>query len=74
MPRAWAGWRRLITFPQVQTHADIEPETCKRLGINDVLLRLSVGIEDTDDLIADLAQAFEEINHRISCMSKIDER
>jgi len=54
------GVESLITFPQVQTHADIEPETLERLGINHLLLRLSVGIEDKDDLIADLAQAFEE--------------
>ena len=53
------GVESLITFPQVQTHADIEPETLNRLGINNLLLRLSVGIEDKDDLIADLAQAFE---------------
>jgi len=52
------GVESLITFPRVQTHADIEPETLKRLGINNLLLRLSVGIEDKDDLIADLAQAF----------------
>jgi len=54
------GVESLITFPQVQTHADIEPETLERLGINNLLLRLSVGIEDKDDLVADLAQAFEE--------------
>ncbi|GLI38730.1 PLP-dependent aspartate aminotransferase family protein [Geobacter hydrogenophilus] len=53
------GVETLITFPQVQTHADIPPELRRRLGINDVLLRLSVGIEDVDDLINDLAQAFE---------------
>lgn len=53
------GVETLITFPQVQTHADIPVELRRRLGINDVLLRLSVGIEDADDLIDDLAQAFE---------------
>ena len=53
------GVETLITFPEAQTHADIKPEIRKRLGINNVLLRLSVGIEDADDLIADLAQAFE---------------
>ncbi|HEX9022226.1 MAG TPA: PLP-dependent transferase, partial [Geobacteraceae bacterium] len=53
------GVESLITFPQVQTHADIRPEERARLGINDRLLRLSVGIEDADDLIADLEQAFE---------------
>jgi len=53
------GVETLITFPEVQTHADILPEIRARLGINNVLLRLSVGIEDAGDLIADLAQAFE---------------
>lgn len=54
------GVETLITFPEVQTHADIEPEIRARLGINNVLLRLSVGIEDADDLIGDLTQAFSE--------------
>ncbi|HEY6838809.1 MAG TPA: PLP-dependent aspartate aminotransferase family protein [Geobacteraceae bacterium] len=54
------GVETLITFPEVQTHADIEPEIRRRLGINNVLLRLSVGIEDAADLIADLDQAFNE--------------
>jgi len=53
------GVETLITFPEVQTHADILPEIRARLGINNVLLRLSVGIEDADDLIADLDQAFK---------------
>ncbi len=52
------GVETLITFPEVQTHADIEVEKRRRLGINNLLLRLSVGIEDVDDLIADLDQAF----------------
>ena len=52
------GVETLMTFPAVQTHADIEPEKRAALGINDRLLRLSVGIEDADDLIADLEQAF----------------
>jgi len=54
------GVETLITFPELQTHADIQPEIRARLGINKRLLRLSVGIEDADDLIADLAQAFQE--------------
>lgn len=53
------GVESLITFPEVQTHADIPPELRARLGINNVLLRLSVGIENVDDLINDLAQALE---------------
>jgi cystathionine beta-lyase/cystathionine gamma-synthase len=52
------GVETLITFPEGQTHADILPEIRQRLGINNVLLRLSVGIEDVQDLIDDLAQAF----------------
>ncbi|MRR59092.1 MAG: PLP-dependent transferase [Deltaproteobacteria bacterium] len=53
------GVETLITFPEVQTHADILPEIRARLGINNLLLRLSVGIEDGDDLIEDLALAFQ---------------
>ncbi len=48
------GVESLITYPAVQTHADIDPATRERLGINASLLRLSVGIEDPDDLIHDL--------------------
>ena len=51
------GVETLITFPAVQTHADIPAADRERLGISDCLLRLSVGIEDADDLIADLGQA-----------------
>lgn len=53
------GVETLMTFPEVQTHADIPAELRARLGINNVLLRLSVGIEDADDLIKDLRQALE---------------
>ncbi|HEY4743495.1 MAG TPA: PLP-dependent aspartate aminotransferase family protein [Desulfuromonadaceae bacterium] len=53
------GVETLMTFPEVQTHADIPPELRARLGINNRLLRLSVGIEDGDDLIEDLRQALE---------------
>lgn len=53
------GVESLITFPEVQTHADIPPKLRARLGINNVLLRLSVGIEACDDLIEDLRQALE---------------
>jgi len=53
------GVESLITFPEVQTHADIPPEVRARLGINNRLLRLSVGIEECSDLIEDLRQAVE---------------
>ena len=53
------GIESLITFPSVQTHADVEPEIREKLGINDRLLRLSVGVEAIDDLIEDLSQAMK---------------
>ena len=48
------GVESLITYPAVQTHADIDEATRQRLGINDRLLRLSIGIEDVRDLTRDL--------------------
>jgi len=48
------GVESLITYPYLQTHADIEEATRQRLGINDRLLRLSVGIEAIEDLQGDL--------------------
>jgi cystathionine gamma-synthase len=52
------GVESLITYPIVQTHAAIPKEILDRLGVNDRLLRLSVGIESSVDLIEDLKQAF----------------
>ena len=51
------GVESLITYPALQTHADIPAEIRARIGITDDLLRLSVGIEHVDDLRADLEQA-----------------
>jgi len=51
----------LITHPVTMTHADVEPAERKRVGITDGLVRLSVGLEDVDDLIADLRQALDKI-------------
>jgi len=53
------GVETLITYPLTQTHADIPPEKREQNGINARLLRLSAGIEDVDDIIADLKQALE---------------
>ena len=44
------------------THASVEPEVRRQAGIQDGLLRLSVGIEEADDLIADLAQALDAVS------------
>lgn len=54
------GVESLITYPMLQTHADIPKEEREAKGINERLLRLSVGLECADDLICDLKQAFEE--------------
>ena len=47
----------MITYPTTQTHADIPAEVRHSYGLTDDLLRLSIGIEDADDLIEDLKQA-----------------
>lgn len=52
------GVESLIEHPAIMTHASVPAEQRKALGIDDSLIRLSVGIEDCDDLIADLKQAF----------------
>lgn len=54
------GVESLITYPMLQTHADIPEEERELKGINKTLLRLSVGIEYIDDLLYDLEQAFTE--------------
>ena len=51
------GAETLITFPRTQTHADVAPEELAEKGIDGTMLRLSVGLESADDVIADLAQA-----------------
>lgn len=53
------GVESLMTYPAVQTHADIPQEIRDQIGVDDRLLRFSVGIEHVDDLIADLEQAIE---------------
>lgn len=53
------GVESLMTYPSVQTHADIPEEMRRRVGVDERLLRYSVGIEHVDDLIADLAQALD---------------
>jgi cystathionine gamma-lyase len=51
------GVESLIEHPAIMTHASIPPETRQQIGIADGLVRLSVGLEDVQDLIADLDQA-----------------
>jgi cystathionine gamma-synthase len=54
------GVESLIAHPASMTHAGMTPEAQQVAGITDQLLRLSVGIEHIDDLLADLAQAFRQ--------------
>ncbi len=56
------GVESLANLPAMMTHASIPEEKRAVLGITDDLVRLSVGIEDAEDLIADLEQAFNSIN------------
>jgi len=53
------GVETLVTYPLTQTHADVPLEKREQNGINARLLRLSAGIEDVSDIIADLKQALE---------------
>lgn len=53
------GVETLISHPETMTHASVPIETRKRLGITPGLVRISVGIEDIEDLIADLENAFD---------------
>ncbi|MFI3069515.1 cystathionine gamma-synthase [Streptococcus suis] len=53
------GVESLITYPATQTHADIPAEIRHSYGLTDDLLRLSIGIEDAEDLIVDLKTALE---------------
>ncbi|MEG0861510.1 MAG: cystathionine gamma-synthase [Pseudomonas sp.] len=55
------GVESLIEHPAIMTHASIPAETRAQLGIGDALVRLSVGVEDVEDLRADLAQALARI-------------
>lgn len=59
------GAESLLTYPTVQTHADIPEEIRRKVGVDDRLLRFSVGIEHVDDLIADLSEAFEAARQEI---------
>lgn len=54
------GVETLITYPTTQTHADVPQEVRKKNGITEATLRLSVGIEDVDDLLEELENVFRE--------------
>ena len=53
------GTESLVTYPLVQTHSDVPQQLKDKLGIDGTLLRISVGLENSDDLIRDITQALE---------------
>ncbi len=55
------GVETLISHPATMTHASVPPEDRQRIGITDGLVRISVGIEDVEDVIADLDQALAKV-------------
>lgn len=55
------GVESLIEHPAIMTHASVPPENRKALGIHDTMVRLSVGVEDLNDLLRDLAHALDQV-------------
>jgi cystathionine gamma-lyase len=55
------GVESLIEHPAIMTHGSIPPEQRRALGIDDTLVRLSVGVEDLEDLKTDLAEALDQV-------------
>jgi cystathionine beta-lyase/cystathionine gamma-synthase len=53
--------RSLITHPSTTTHSNISLEDQKKIGINETMCRLSVGLESVDDLINDLKNGLDKI-------------
>ena len=56
------GVETLISHPATMTHASVPEDERNRIGITDGLVRISVGIEDVEDIIADLDQALGAIH------------
>ncbi|MFI5153301.1 MAG: trans-sulfuration enzyme family protein [Chitinophagales bacterium] len=58
------GIKSLVSHPAAMTHKSIPTEKRRQAGVSDSLIRLSVGLEDPEDLIEDLAHAFAAINRK----------
>src|SRR5260370_4196544 len=58
------GVESLVSIPVLTSHAMIEPAQREKMGVTEQMIRLSVGIENVDDLIADLEQALEALAAR----------
>ena len=59
------GVETLITYPTTQTHADVPKEIRERNGITESTLRLSVGIEDVQDLLDEFEKVFAETEEEL---------
>ena len=55
------GVETLISHPATMTHGSVPAERRQQIGITDDLVRISVGIEDIEDLIADMSQALDRV-------------
>jgi methionine-gamma-lyase len=55
------GTETLIQHPRRMTHADLSDDMCERVGLTDSMVRISVGVEDPDDIIGDLKTALEKV-------------
>jgi methionine-gamma-lyase len=55
------GTETLVSHPAAMTHSGVPRELREEIGLTDALIRISIGIENVDDLVADLAQAFEAV-------------
>jgi len=51
----------LISHPATMTHASVPPERRQAIGLTDDMVRISVGLEDLDDLLDDLTQALDRV-------------
>ena len=60
------GVESLVSIPVLTSHAMISPEQREKIGVNEQMVRLSVGIENGDDLIADLERALQSVESRQS--------
>jgi cystathionine beta-lyase/cystathionine gamma-synthase len=67
------GVESLISHPASMTHASVTPDMRLKLGITDGLVRLSCGVEEADDLVADLEQAFDGLPKREPARGKREE-
>ena len=66
------GVESLVSIPVLTSHAMISAEQRKKMGVTEQMVRLSVGIESADDLIADLEQALETVGARATVQVGID--